>query len=55
MKTLPILEGNDEGREVGGTPYEFDRWVLERTAELLATVTSQDQARRLYEPVQVWT
>ena len=51
MKTLPILEGDDEGREVGGTPYEFDRWVLERAAELLATLTSQDQARPLYEPV----
>ena len=51
MNTLPILEGDDEGRELGGTPYEFDRWVLERTAELLATVTSRDQARPLYEPV----
>jgi hypothetical protein len=51
MKTLPILEGDDEGREVGGTPYEFDRWVLERAAELLATLVSQDQARLLYEPV----
>ena len=51
MKTLPILEGEDEGREVGGTPYEFDRWVLERAAELLATLATQDQARLLYEPV----
>ena len=51
MKTLPILEGDDEGREVGGTPYEFDRWVLERAAELLATLASRDQARLLYDPV----
>ncbi|QNI37697.1 DEAD/DEAH box helicase family protein [Edaphobacter albus] len=51
MTTLPILEGEDEGREVGGTPYEFDRWILGLAAELLATVTSQDQARAIYEPV----
>jgi len=51
IKTLPILEGNDEGREIGGTPYEFDRWVLGRAAELLATLASHDQARLLYEPV----
>lgn len=51
MKTLPILEGADEGREVGGTPYEFDRWALERAAELLATLATQDEARLVYEPV----
>ncbi len=51
MMTLPILEGEDEGREVGGTPYEFDRWILGLAAELLATVTSLDQARAIYEPV----
>jgi hypothetical protein len=51
MTTLPILEGEDEGREVGGTPYEFDRWILDLAAELLATVTLQDQARAIYEPV----
>ena len=51
MTTLPILEGEDEGREVGGTLYEFDRWILELAAELLATVTSQDQARAIHEPV----
>ena len=37
MATLPILEGDDEGREIGGTAYEFDIWVMQRTAELLAT------------------
>jgi hypothetical protein len=51
VATLPILEGDDEGREVGGTPYEFDRWILDLAAELLATVTLQDQARAIYEPV----
>lgn len=51
MTTLPILDGEDEGREVGSTPYEFDRWILDLAAELLATVTSQDQARAIYEPV----
>jgi hypothetical protein len=51
MTTLPILEGEDEGREVGGTPYEFDRWILGLAAELLATVTSLDHARAIYEPV----
>jgi hypothetical protein len=51
MKTLPILEGDDEGREVGGAPYEFDRWVLERAAELLAALASRDQSRLFYEPV----
>jgi hypothetical protein len=51
MTTLPILEGEDEGTEVGGTPYEFDRWILDLAAELLASVTSQDQARAIYEPV----
>lgn len=51
MTTLPLLEGEDEGREVGGTPYEFDRWILGLAAELLATVTSQNEARAIYEPV----
>ena len=49
--TLPVLEGEDEGREVGGTPYEFDSWILSLAAELLATVTSLDQARAVYEPI----
>ena len=51
MTTLPILEGEDEGQEVGGTPYAFDRWVLALAAELLATVASLEQARAIYEPV----
>jgi hypothetical protein len=51
MTTLPILEGEDEGREVGGSPYEFDPWILSLAAELLATVTSLEQARAIYEPV----
>jgi hypothetical protein len=51
MTTLPILEGEDEGREIGGTPYEFDRWILGLAAELLVTVTSRDEARAIYEPV----
>lgn len=51
MMTLPILEGDDEGREVGGTPYGFDRWVLGLAADLLATSTSVEQGRTLYEPV----
>ena len=56
MTTLPILEGEDEGREVGGTPYEFDRWILDLAAELLATVTSLDQARAIYRTcVAPWT
>jgi hypothetical protein len=51
MTTLPILEGEDEGREIGDTPYEFDRWILGLAAERLATVTSHDEARAIYEPV----
>jgi hypothetical protein len=51
MTTLPVLEGDDEGREVGGTPYAFDRWVLALAAELLATVASLELARPFYEPV----
>jgi len=51
MATLPILEGHDEGREIGGTAYEFDIWVMQRTAELLATLNSREQARTFYEPV----
>jgi hypothetical protein len=51
MTTLPILEGEYEGREVGGSPYEFDPWILSLAAELLATVTSLEQARAIYEPV----
>jgi hypothetical protein len=51
MTTLAILEGDEEGLEVGGTPYEFDPWILKLAAELLVTVTSQDQARAIYEPV----
>ncbi len=51
MTTLPILEGEDEGREVSGSPYEFDPWILSLAAELLATVTSLEQARAIYEPV----
>ena len=55
MTTLPILEGEDEGREVGGTPYEFDRWILDLAAELLATATSHDQARAIYPSRSVST
>jgi hypothetical protein len=51
METLPILEGDDEGRKVRGTPYVFDRWVMERAAELLATLNSHEKARAIYEPV----
>jgi len=51
METLPILEGDDEGREIRGTPYEFDRWVIQRTAELLATINSHEQARAFYQPM----
>jgi hypothetical protein len=51
METLPILEGDDEGREIGGTAYDFDIWVMHRTAELLATFNSQEQASPFYEPV----
>jgi len=51
MTTLPILESEDEGREVGGTPYQFDPWILKLAAELLATVTSLDHAQAIYEPV----
>ena len=51
MTTLPILESEDEGREVGGTPYQFDPWILKLAAELLATVTSLDHAHAIYEPV----
>lgn len=51
MTTLPILEGEDEGREVSGTPYEFDRWILGLAAELFATFRSQDEARAIYEPM----
>ena len=42
METLPILEGDDEGREIGGTAYDFDIWVMHRTAELLATFNSHE-------------
>jgi hypothetical protein len=51
METLPILEGDDEGREIGGTAYDFDIWVMHRTAELLATFNSHEQASPFYEPV----
>ena len=51
MTTLPILESEDEGREVGGTPYQFDPWILKLAAELLATVASLDHAQAIYEPV----
>jgi len=51
MTTLPILESEDEGREVGGTPYQSDPWILKLAVELLATVTSLDHAQAIYEPV----
>jgi hypothetical protein len=51
IETLPVLEGDDEGREIGGTAYPFDIWVMQRTAELLATLKSHDQARPFYESV----
>jgi hypothetical protein len=51
METLPILEGNDEGREIGGTAHGFDIWVMQRTAELIAALNSHEQARQFYEPV----
>ena len=51
MQTLPVLEGDDEGREIGGTAYPFDIWVMQRTAELIASVNSLERARPFFESI----
>jgi hypothetical protein len=51
MQTLPLLEGDDEGREIGGTAYPFDIWVMQRTAELIASLNSLEQARPFFESI----
>ena len=51
IDTLPLLEGDDEGREISGTAYQFDIWVMQRTGDLLATLKSVDDARPFFEPI----
>jgi hypothetical protein len=51
MQTLPLLEGDDEGREIGGTAYPFDIWVMQRAAELIASLNSLEQARPFFESI----
>jgi len=51
MRTLPHSEASDNRSEIEGTPYEFDRWVLQRIAELLSTETNLEVARAFYRPI----
>ena len=51
MRTLPRPEPGEENQKIEGTPYEFDIWVMARTAEFLANANSVEVARSFYRPI----
>ncbi|HEY4930872.1 MAG TPA: hypothetical protein VII23_04805 [Terriglobales bacterium] len=51
LRTLPQPRPDDEHSEIEGTPYEFDRWVMARTAEFVAHTNSVETARTFYRPI----
>ena len=51
MASLPLLEGEKEGDEIGGTAWPFDIWVMQRAAEMIASQNSLERARPFFEPI----
>lgn len=51
MRTLPRPDPDDERSEIEGTPYESDRWIMERVAEFVAHANSVETARTFYKPI----
>ena len=48
LSTMPKIE--NPKREVDGTPYEFDRWVLRLTVAVVAQLP-EEEARPFWQPV----
>jgi hypothetical protein len=46
---MPKLDRAEQ--EVEGTPYEFDRWLLQVTAALIAQLPSAEEARPFWQPI----
>src|SRR5688572_1480551 len=46
---MPRLERPDE--KFKGTPYEFDRWVLNLTAGLIPQLASIEEGRSFWQPI----
>ncbi len=51
MRTLPTPGPGEENYEIQGTPYEFDVWVMARTAEFIVKENSVEVARTFYRPI----
>ncbi len=51
MRTLPALNPEKGYREVRGTPYDFDNWVMRLVAAYIAHTNSLEIAGRFYRPV----
>jgi len=51
MRTFPPVEKDGERVEIDGTPYESDRWIMARVAELIARVNSVELARKFFRPI----
>jgi hypothetical protein len=51
MRTLPIPGGTERFPEIDGPAYEFDTWILERVAELIANESNTGVTRSFYRPL----
>ena len=51
MQSLPIGDNGEVGVEIAGTPYEYEIWILERIAEVIAHVGTVENARSFYRPI----
>lgn len=51
MRTFPRPETAEDNYEIEGTPYQFDVWLMQRIAELVARTPSPEIARTFYVPI----
>ena len=49
--TLSMLPDVEEGGELRGTPYEYDRWVFEKAAVAVARMAAEEGPARLWQPI----
>lgn len=51
VDTFPKEDTQQGWRGLSGTPWDFDRWVLQMAASYIALSTSLDEARYFFEPL----
>jgi len=51
VDTFPKEDTEQGWRRMSGTPYDFDRWVLQLAASYIAYSASLSEARRYYRPL----